>query len=180
MHFAEIRQRGEGFGQTSGLQIRIAQVVGDIIAEISGMNLGMIQRIDGFGEVAIQHVRVSNHQPSQRSGIIFRMSAGKSFDTCVSAGIAILQKLLRHGSQAGRGDKSLPHPAYARRDYTFLRSDRVTLAGSCSWLLRRGSLAGGFAGSFFATAGRSLLSGALRGRRSSGIGRGLRTSICCR
>src|SRR5208283_5604093 len=49
----------------------------------------------------------------------------------VGGGSAILQQLLRHGTQTGGGDKGLPHAAHARRDGIafFSCSDSVGAAG---------------------------------------------------
>ena len=55
----------------AGLQVAGSQPVGDVIAEVAGERLGAVQRIDGFGVIVVEDVRVSHDEPGQRSGVFF-------------------------------------------------------------------------------------------------------------
>ncbi len=58
------------------LKIRCAQIEADVVAQISGLGFGAVQRIDRLGVVVIEDVRVSHHQPGQRARIFLACDAG--------------------------------------------------------------------------------------------------------
>jgi len=114
----EIRQRGQTFRLTSHLQITGSEIVGNVVAEISGEGLGAVQRLDRLRAFVIDDVGVSDHEPGERSGVFFRVSARVGFDSGVGSGRTVLDQLLRHATQTGRGNKRLTDPTHARRHRT--------------------------------------------------------------
>src|SRR5579859_2380730 len=95
-----------------GLQVASSQVVRDIVSEISGERLSAAQGINGLRAVMIEDVSVAQDEPSQSSGIFFRVRAGIGLDSAVSGGGPVQNQLLRHGTQSRRRDKRLvdtPH-----------------------------------------------------------------------
>src|SRR5579885_845128 len=111
-------ERRHSFGSASSLYVGGAKVIRDVIAQITGVRLGAVQRLNGFGVIMIEDAGVSDDQPCKRSGIVSGMSAGVSFDSRISGWSAVLDELLRHRTQARRGNERLPNAAHARRNRT--------------------------------------------------------------
>ena len=59
MGFRKICQVCQSLGVVPRLQVGDSKIVSDVIAEVSGMNLGATQRIDRFGIISIQHMRIA-------------------------------------------------------------------------------------------------------------------------
>ena len=112
--FFKRTERGDGFRCTTSLDVTIRQIERDVVANIPGMGLGAIQRINCFRAVAIQEVSVTDSQPCECPCIFCRMFSGKSFNSCIGRRRPALQELLRHGFQRRRSHKCLVHPVEAR------------------------------------------------------------------
>ena len=61
MGFGKVGQGCKSLGRVSGLQVSGSQVIVDVIAQVSRMNLSPAERIDGAGIVSIEHVCVAQH-----------------------------------------------------------------------------------------------------------------------
>ena len=81
---AEVGQRGQAFGLMSGLQVAGSQLVGDVVAQVTGERLGAVQRIDRFGALMIEDVRISHDKPRQRPGIFLGMCARVRFHSGIT------------------------------------------------------------------------------------------------
>ncbi len=101
MFAGEIRQGCESFSGVAGLQVGEAEIVIDIIAEVSGMEFGVVQRRDRFGIIAIEDVGVAEDEPGEGSGVLSGVRSRVGFHSGIGGEGTILQKLLRHGTQAG-------------------------------------------------------------------------------
>src|SRR5277367_2190603 len=120
--FAEIDERGQGFAVVACVQVRLAEIVRDVISKFAGSGLGSVERVDRFGIVVIERIGVSNDEPRQSGGIGvvlglgFGMKTSIGFDSGIRSRSTILEQLLRHGTKTGGGDKGLTHSAHARRN----------------------------------------------------------------
>ncbi len=127
---AEIGQGGQSLRIVTRFQIGVPQVVSDIVTHFARSGLGAVERVNRLGIFVIKRARISNDQPCQRSGIFLGMTPRISLDSGIRRRSAILQQLLRHRAEVGRGCKRLSHSSHSRRN----RLAALLLAG----FLRRG------------------------------------------
>ena len=83
MSLGKVGQVCHALGGVPGLQIRGAEVVGDVIAQVSSSRLGAVKRIDGLGPIVIEDVGVSKDEPGQRSGVFLGVGSRVGFDSSI-------------------------------------------------------------------------------------------------
>ncbi len=94
----EIRQCGDGLRRPARLQVRSTQIEADVVAEVAGLRLGPVQRIDGFRVIVIQGMGIAENQPRQRARIFRSMMLGIGLHAGIGRGSSILKQLASHGS----------------------------------------------------------------------------------
>src|SRR5439155_978226 len=115
-------QRGNSLRQAAALLIRRGEIVSDVVANVPCVRLGTTQWINGLGKVAIEKVGITDRQPGQRAGVFCAVLPRKRLNSRIRLSSTVLQKLLRHGLQSGRRDKSLmdsPKTAAQERNIIF-------------------------------------------------------------
>ena len=111
---AEVGERRERLGVAAGFHVGVAEIIGHVVAQLTGTGLGAVQRINRFGIIVIERVSIANDKPCQRTRIFFGVASRVGFDSGVSSRSPILKKLLRHQAEVGRGYKGRARPADAR------------------------------------------------------------------
>ncbi len=59
----DIGERGKRLGIVTGLQVGVAEVVGDVVSQFAGSGLGPVEGVDRFGVVVIKCASVADDQP---------------------------------------------------------------------------------------------------------------------
>src|SRR5438552_15852104 len=93
--------------QAAALLIRRGQIVSDVVANVPCVRLGPAKWINCPSKVTIEKVGIADRKPGQRSGILCAVLARKRFNSRIGLRSTVLQKLLRHRLQRGRGNKGL-------------------------------------------------------------------------
>src|SRR6266487_2562205 len=93
--------------QAAALLIRRGQIVSDVVANVPCVRLGPAKWINCLGRVVIKKTCIADGKPRQRTGILCTVLPGKCLDSRIGLRSTVLQKLLRHRLQRGRGNKGL-------------------------------------------------------------------------
>jgi len=105
----ESGKSGHRFRQSTGLLVGGCQVISDIVPQVAGVRFCPVQGIDSLGVLAIENVRIPDHEPGQGARVFLTVTHGIHLDSCIRCGSAVLDELPGHRLQRGRGDKSLTH-----------------------------------------------------------------------